>query len=60
MATVKDGFIFGRFYQMAISKDWDGFDCGFVSVKLIHHPENTKTKALRLVFWRLAIWLQVT
>lgn len=60
MANTTDGFIFGKYYKVAISKDWDGFDCGLISIKLIHHPDKPNKKALRFVLWRLAFWLQVT
>lgn len=45
----------GKLIGVAIAKSWDGFDVGLFSCKRI---SNDKGKALRLVIWRLAVWVQ--
>lgn len=60
MAKVKSKVIFGRLVQWAISSDNTGFDVGMFSCKKIAHPQNPKATALRLVAWRLAVWVQLT
>ena len=53
-------YIFNKLFVAKLSKGWDGYDCGLFSFKIINHPDYPKAKAIRLVIWRLAMWLQVT
>ncbi len=46
----------GKECAFRISKDIDGYTVGFVSAKVISGCAKNK-KALRLVFWRFALWV---
>jgi hypothetical protein len=47
--------IFGKLVAFRISKDWDGYDVGMFSIKRVHKEGSS---ALRIVLWRLAMWVQ--
>lgn len=47
--------VFGKLIAFCISKDLDGYDVGLLSIKRIHKEGNS---ALRIVLWRLAMWVQ--
>ena len=50
--------VFGRLVAFAISSDWDGWDVGLFSVKVVTKKE-LKAKGLRIVIWRLAMWFEL-
>lgn len=56
MKTTK---IADRFYAGAVSESWDGFDVGLFSMKVVSKPEIGKKKALRIVVWRFAAWIEL-
>ena len=47
--------VFGKLVAFCVSKDLDGYDIGLVSIKRIHVADKS---ALRIVLWRLAMWVQ--
>jgi hypothetical protein len=52
--------IFGYLVGCAISSDNTGFDCGILSIRIVKSKVKDTQAALRIVIWRLAIWVQVT
>lgn len=52
--------LFNRLITVRWSKDWDGWDVGLFSCKIVSNPKYGEAKALRLVIWRLAMWMQIT
>lgn len=60
MSTYKSFILFSKLIAWKVSDSWDGYDVGLFSVKRVRHPDNNKTKALRIVLWRLALWVQYT
>jgi len=56
---IVDTTMFGRFFMVAISKDWTGFDGGIFQFKVITKPENPKLKAVRVVLYRLVFWVSL-
>ena len=47
--------VFGKLIAFCISKDLDGYDIGLISMKRISVADKS---ALRIVLWRLAMWVQ--
>lgn len=51
--------IFNRLIVMKWSKDWDGWDVGLFSCKIVTDPRYGSARAFRLVIWRLAMWVEL-
>lgn len=51
--------ILDRLIVVKWSKDWDGWDVGLFSCKVVTNPKYGQAKALRLVVWRLAMWIEI-
>lgn len=54
--VVKWFSVFGRQVAVKISSDWDGYDCGLLNIGV---TKRGNTKALRIVIWRLALWIEL-
>lgn len=52
--------LFNRLIVAKWSKDWDGWDVGLFSCKVVSNLKYGEARALRLVIWRLALWVQIT
>lgn len=51
--------LFGKVCCYRISNDFDGYDVGFLSFKIIGGTQDYPRKAIRIVFWRLALWMVI-
>ena len=56
---ILDKVVFGRLIHIKLSDDWDGWDVGLFSCKIVSKEKYGKAKALRLVIWRLVVWVEL-
>ena len=56
---MKSTKIANRVCAGAVSKSWDDFDVGLLSMKVISNPAIDNKKALRIVVWRFAAWIEL-
>lgn len=56
---MKSATIFNRWFGIAISESWEGWTVGLLSLRIVSAPELGPKKALRIVVWRLAMWIEL-
>lgn len=51
--------LFGRLIGFSISKSWDGWVGGLLQCKRVLNPAVNGKAALRIVVWRLIVWIEL-